>query len=547
MPVDHDVSGRVLLDRTPDVGVDRIDRAAGGPWNSLLGFRGRRARQEIGRDARVLPARENPMLLVDCLEELALARDAFRLAEAQIAAWPQRIVKRLHQPILQVGLEVDQQIAAGDQIEFREGRILGDAVSGEDAHLADFPHRTALLAVLGEPALDALARDAFELLRIARRARDRHCSIVDVGAENLHSRRQSCPLQAFLDQNGDRVNLLAGRARRHPDPDLGVRALVRDHFRYDRRFERLECMRIAEELRDADQELVKQQIDLARFLAQPLDECGHGVDPQHLHASLNPPNQSVVLVLAEVMPGPRTEQGADRGKVRRHIPTRAVAILLRGNLAQVLVVVHEQRRHLRHGDDVVDQSGRRRALGHAAHRRSVGIPLGQRQAAVFLHLSQSEGAVTAGSGQDDTHGKLTLIFGERGKESVDRPSMLARRSGLRDLQRSGPDGQGRIGRNDENAVRRHPLAVGRFDYCHFSVCPQQVHQQALVIGVQMLHQHEGDAGVGRHVIEERLERLEPAGGSTDTDDQAGGFPSCRFSSRRLLRRRFAPASAPVRL
>jgi hypothetical protein len=51
---------------------------------------------------------------------------------------------------------------------------------------------------------------------------------------------------------------------------------------------------------------------------------------------------------------------------------------------------------------------------------------------------------------------------------------------------------------------------------------QQVHQHALVVGVQVLHQHEGNAGVGRHVIEERLERLESASGGANADDQKLG-------------------------
>jgi hypothetical protein len=126
-------------------------------------------------------------------------------------------------------------------------------------------------------------------------------------------------------------------------------------------------------------------------------------------------------------------------EVRGHVSTRAVAVLLRRNLAQVLAIVHEQRRHLRDRKDVIDQAGRCRALRHAAHRCRVEVPLSQRQAAVFLYFSQPDRAVAAGPGQDDADRKLTLILGKRGKESVDRSSMLARRSRLQHLQRSAAD------------------------------------------------------------------------------------------------------------
>ena len=63
------------------------------------------------------------------------------------------------------------------------------------------------------------------------------------------------------------------------------------------------CVRVTEELRHADQEFPKQQVDLAWLLAQTFDEGGRRVDAQHLHAALDPPQQGVVLVLTEVMAG----------------------------------------------------------------------------------------------------------------------------------------------------------------------------------------------------------------------------------------------------
>lgn len=61
-----------------------------------------------------------------------------------------------------------------------------------------------------------------------------------------------------------------------------------------------------------------------------------------------------------------------------------------------------------------------------------------------------------------------------------------------------------------------------FDFkdLHPGVAPDQFCQEALVVGSQVLHQHEGHAriGVGGHSGEEGFERRQPAGGRADADD-----------------------------
>jgi len=52
-----------------------------------------------------------------------IARDAFGCAEEQVAAGQKSVVEGAHQPVLQLLLEVDQDVAAGNQIEPRERRV----------------------------------------------------------------------------------------------------------------------------------------------------------------------------------------------------------------------------------------------------------------------------------------------------------------------------------------------------------------------------------------------------------------------------------------
>lgn len=54
--------------------------------------------------------------------------------------------------------QVNKQVAAGDQVEFRERRILDDMIGGVHVHLADFFDHAVIVAVFGEPALQSPGR-----------------------------------------------------------------------------------------------------------------------------------------------------------------------------------------------------------------------------------------------------------------------------------------------------------------------------------------------------------------------------------------------------
>ena len=63
-------------------------------------------------------ALQNAMFFVDNGEELDFAADTFRWAEEQVAAGIEPVVKSLHDAMLKFVVHVDQDIAAGHQIEF---------------------------------------------------------------------------------------------------------------------------------------------------------------------------------------------------------------------------------------------------------------------------------------------------------------------------------------------------------------------------------------------------------------------------------------------
>ena len=81
------------------------------------------------------------------------------------------------------------------------------------------------------------------------------------------------------------------------------------------------------------------------------------------------------------------------------------------------------------------------------------------------------------------------------------------------------------GRIEINAVWFDPHLILRIQKLHLRVLLQNSPQHALPFRVQVLEDHEGHAGVRRHVVEKTLKRFEPACGSPKSDDREGFFCS----------------------
>ena len=87
----------------------------------------------------------------------------------------------------------------------------------------------------------------------------------------------------------------------------------------DGRAQRVEGLGIAEELRDADQQLAEQQVGFVRVALEALDVGGDGVELQHLHAPLHAADQGILLVAGEVVADAAAQEGADPVQMLRPI------------------------------------------------------------------------------------------------------------------------------------------------------------------------------------------------------------------------------------
>ncbi len=208
-------------------------------------------------------------------------------------------------------------------------------------------------------------------------------------------------------------------------------------------------------------------------------------------------------------------------------------------------MAHVSQEHIRHvlrREDMVGEVCLDRAQRHGVEARGGGV-LHQDAAALGLDLLQSFGPVAAGPRQDDADRPFAPMPRQRLEEAVDRVAGAAPFGRLGQPQVSVVDGQRSRRRDDVDVVGLDRHAVSGLGHGHGAVLPQELREPALTRRVQMHHDQEGHATVGRHRLEQADQRLDPAGGGADSDDRAQDL---RSSGSRFGRSVLDP-SAELRL
>src|SRR5262249_52298774 len=100
------------------------------------GYHSRQWRQLAGSPQGLEDAR----LSIHRAEQLAVYR--LGRTHEQISVPPQRIVERAADLVLQLAVEIDQKVAAGDQVDMRERWVSQKTVGGEHDEITDFATNT---------------------------------------------------------------------------------------------------------------------------------------------------------------------------------------------------------------------------------------------------------------------------------------------------------------------------------------------------------------------------------------------------------------------
>ncbi len=215
-------------------------------------------------------ALEQPGVRVDGREELLEPADALGGAEEQVSPRAHGIVEQRHHRLLQAVVEIDQEVAAGEEIHPGEGRVLHEAVAGEADQVADLGRDGEALGMGQDVAFPQGGGDVRQRRgRVGRLPGDLEHALVDVGGEDLHRRRHVHPPGGVGEQHGDAVGLLAARTARNPDADILVRVAGAQERLDGPLPEHLEHLRVAEEPGDVDEEVPEQGLALVSVRPDP--------------------------------------------------------------------------------------------------------------------------------------------------------------------------------------------------------------------------------------------------------------------------------------
>ncbi len=210
-------------------------------------------------------------------------------------------MEALQHTTLRLGVEVDQDVAADDEIEVWDGSILDEIVASED-------HRPAQRRMEHGPrsrwrevtAPELLGHRSEVPLGIQRLPRLGQRLFIHIGCVQLHPADRFVDTDRLRDQHRDGVGFLSGRAARRPDPDRIVGSLGRHETRDDLRGEVLPGLRVAEETRQVHEDRVEQMREFLWFDLEAVDvrlEVGH---THRGHALADPSLQRRTLVPGEI-------------------------------------------------------------------------------------------------------------------------------------------------------------------------------------------------------------------------------------------------------
>jgi hypothetical protein len=352
-------------------------------------------------------------------EEEPWAHHVLRGADQQIPVRAQCVVEDLIDVLLRAALEIDQKIAAADQVEVRERGIREQVVMREDDDLAHFlVHAVAAVLLAEEPLESLLAHVRCDLVGVEPGARSLERALVQVAGEDLDLGRRIVTRRLLEAQHGERVRFLARGTSDRPYAHIGVDArLAGEDLRQDLPLQVLEDLGIAEEVRDGDEEVVAKCHGLFGRRAHALGVDGEIFDLEQLHPASDPAQERRLLVAAVVASGVRAYLDEDLPQQRAGRVGGRTSVVLDQNTRTRLHETHQgiwdvgQRQH------EIDESRADRALGHSGILRLVRL-LGDGQPGLLLDRLDSQAAVASGSRQDHADRVAIVRRGQRAEEMV---------------------------------------------------------------------------------------------------------------------------------
>jgi len=238
---------------------------------------------------------------VEGTEQPGVRDEHLRPPQEERAVVAQREVHPAEDPRLRLRVEVHEDVAAGEQVDARDGRVVHEIVAPEDHVPAQVaPERHAVVGPL-EEALGELGGHVLGRLEgIGPEARLVERLLVDVRRVDLDPGQELLLAERLGQQHGQRVGLLARGAARRPDPDPRVGGPGRDQGGDRRLAEVAPGGGVAQEPRDVDEQRVEERGELVRVDLEEVEVVAVVGDPHRVHPLGHAPPEGRALVTREI-------------------------------------------------------------------------------------------------------------------------------------------------------------------------------------------------------------------------------------------------------
>ena len=223
---------------------------------------------------------------------------------------------------------------------------------------------------------------------------------------------------AFLKFDGQAVCFFPRCAAGNPCPQSLIFGTRLDQFLKPRP-QRFPGLSVAEEAGHADQEFLKEKVDLRQIFLHVPDVFAGLLDLMHIHAPFEAPDRAF-LVTGEVVIRANTQHHEHllQGNI---VHGRRFGCEDRRRQMAPLRVRDQLLRHPRHGQYIIRQPRVGGARGHAAVLRGAGL-LHHGHSGCGLDRFHAQGAVCSCTRQNDADRPLLLVLRQRTKKVIDRRS-----------------------------------------------------------------------------------------------------------------------------
>jgi hypothetical protein len=248
----------------------------------------------------------NARFVIERVEQAGKTTHGLGAPQHQQAVMIQRIIEHRHQLLLQCGSEIDQQIAAGEEVDFRERRVGDDVLRRKNDHLPYLPVDPVTRFLANEEERQPLRRNVSRnVVRIEALARPGNGLVVDISGIDLQGITVLRPdfIQCLLENDGQRIGLLAGGAGRYPGAQRSTARMARHQPREAGVAQADPHVRVTEEAGDPDQQFLEQQVELLRIRVQVTHIRVDSVQLMQRNTPLDTAVKRTGLILGKIVSG----------------------------------------------------------------------------------------------------------------------------------------------------------------------------------------------------------------------------------------------------